>query len=280
MTAGVKYILLSTIFFALMNVGVKMLDNIPAYEIVFFRALVTLIVGYGLIKRAGLNPWANNRTILICRGLAGTVALIMYFYTLQNMPLASAVTIQYLSPIFTIVIAGVMLKETPRPVQWIFFLIAFSGVLLLKGFDTRVSPVELSIGVLAAVFSGLAYNFIRKLKGQDDPLVVVFYFPLVTVPIVGAYTLTHWVAPSPLDWLILILIGLATTVAQIFMTKGYQLERAADVSVFNYLGTIYAILIGLFLFSETIGLVGLGGIGLILTGVILSSRFRPNRAHT
>ena len=64
------------------------------------------------------------------------------------------------------------------------------------------------------------------------------------------------------------------------MTKGYQLERAADISVFNYLGTIYAILIGFFLFSETLGLVSLGGIGLILTGVILSSRFRSNRAHT
>ena len=274
MSAGVKYILLSTIFFALMNVGVKFLDNIPTYEIVFFRALVTLIAGYILLKRAGLKPWGNSRLLLICRGLAGTAALIMYFYTLQNMPLASAVTIQYLSPIFTIIIAGIMLKETPRSVQWIFFAIAFSGVLLLKGFDARVSPTELAVGILAAVFSGLAYNFIRKLNGRDDPLVVVFYFPLVTVPIVGSYTLFHWVTPSPLEGLILILIGLATTAAQIFMTRAYQLERAADISIFNYLGSIYAILIGFFLFGEIISLMGLVGIGLILGGVILSSRFR------
>ena len=271
---GVKYILLSTVFFALMNIGVIYLHRIPAYEIVFSRAMVTLVVGYFLIKAAGLHLWGNNKTLLIMRGLSGTVALLLYFYTLQHMPLASAVTIQYMSPIFTIVIAGLMLREPPRAIQWLFFLVSFAGVVMVKGFDTRVTPTELMIGITAAVFSGLAYNFIRKLKGQDDPLVVVFYFPLVTVPIVGVYTVLNWVSPDPLEWVILILIGLATTAAQIFMTKGYQLERAANVSNFNYLGSVYAIFIGMIFFDESIGALGLAGILLIIAGVVMGSRFR------
>ena len=277
-TTGVKYILASTVFFALMNIGVKYLDNIPAYEIVFFRALVSLVVCYFLLLKAKISPWGNNKKYLLLRGLAGTAALMMYFYTLQNMPLASAVTIQYLSPIFTIIIAGFLLKEYPRPVQWIFFVVSFGGVVMIKGFDPRITVTELAIGVAAAVGSALAYNFIRKLKDFDHPLVVVFYFPLVTVPIIGTYTVFHWVSPNLKDWIILILIGLATTVAQIFMTRGYQMEKAANVSNFNYLGTVYAIFLGYFIFSETIGVLGFVGIFLILFGVIMGSRFRQKTA--
>jgi len=271
---GVRYILVSTFFFALMNTGVKYLERVPAHEIVLFRALVTLVVGYILIRRAGLHPWGNNKPVLILRGLAGTAALVMYFYTLQVMPLATAVTVQYLSPIFTIIIAGVMLRESTRPIQWLFFVISFGGVVLIRGFDARVSTPDLLVGIAAAVFSGLAYNFIRKLRGQDHPLVVVFYFPMVTVPLVGSYTVTHWVGPTAVEWVVLILIGLATTVAQIYMTMAYQSERASNVSIFNYLGTVYAIIIGLVLFDETVQYLALLGIGLILFGVIMSSRYR------
>jgi drug/metabolite transporter (DMT)-like permease len=269
---GVKYIIISTIFFALMNIGVKYLKNIPAYEIVFFRGLVTLIVGYFLIVRRGLNPWGNNKKLLLFRGTAGTIALLLYFYTLQRMPLASAVTIQYLSPIFTIIIAGFMLKEPARPIQWLFFLISFAGVLMIKGFDTRVSTVELIVGVTSALFSGLAYNFIRKLKDFDHPLVVVFYFPLVTVPVVGIYTIFNWVTPDAVGWAIILMVGLATTIAQVYMTKAYQVEKAANISNFNYLGSIYALVFGYLLFGEVINIYGMLGIGLIIFGVAMCSR--------
>ena len=274
LSAGVRYIIIATLFFAAMNVGVKYLRHIPAHEVVFFRAWVSLVLGYVLVKRAGLNPWGNNKKILIARGLAGTAALTMYFYTVQLMPLASAVTIQYLSPIFTIILAGVMLRESARPIQWLFFIVSFAGVVMIKGFDARIAPLELTLGVLAAVSSGLAYNFIRKLKDTDHPLVVVFYFPLVTVPLIGPYTVTHWVTPSAWDWVILIAIGVFVTIAQIFMTKAYQLERASNVSNFNYLGSVYALLIGWVFFDETIPLLGMAGIALIIFGVIMSSRFR------
>jgi drug/metabolite transporter (DMT)-like permease len=274
LTPGVKNILIATAFFALMNVGVKFLDRIPAHEIVFFRALISLVFCYGLLRKRGIYPWGNNKKYLILRGISGTAALLMYFYTLQHMPLASAVTIQYLSPIFTILIAGLFLGEHPSPWQYLFFAVSFGGVLMIKGFDPRVTPVELVIGISAAVLAGFAYNFIRKLKDYDDPLVVVLYFPLVTVPAVGLYTAFHWVQPIGYEWLVLIGIGVATTFAQIYMTRAYQMERAANVSNYNYLGSVYAIFIGLFLFGETISLMAILGIGLIVGGVMMSSRFR------
>ena len=274
MSAGIRYMLIATFFFALMNIGVKSLPRIPSYEIVFFRALVSLVIGYILIRRAGLSPWGNKKSYLILRGLTGTIALIMYFYTLQVMPLATAATLIQLSPIFTIILAGIMVKEPPRPIQWLFFLLAFGGVIMVKGFDARITPGELAIGVTAAFFAGLAYNYIRKLKGHDDPLVVVFYFPLVTVPLVGTYTALHWVQPDPLEWVILILTGVVVTIAQIFMTKAYQLEKAANVSNFTYIGVVLSIIIGWVLFDEGITLLAFTGIGLIIFGVIMATRYK------
>lgn len=274
MTTGIRYMIAATFFFALMNIGVKYLVRIPSHEIVFFRALVSLVIGYILIRRVNLSPWGNKKGLLIMRGLTGTTALLLYFYTIQVMPLATAATLIQLSPIFTIILAGLMVKEPPRPIQWFFFLLSFGGVLMIKGFDARVTPGEVVIGITAALFAGLAYNFIRKLKGHDDPLVVVFYFPLVTVPLVGTYTLTHWVQPTAEEWVVLILIGVVVTIAQIFMTKAYQLERAANVSNFTYLGVVLAIVIGWFLFDEMISLLAFAGIGVILFGLIMASRFK------
>ncbi len=273
-TPGARQMLISVFFFSLMNIGVKLLPHIPASEIVLFRAFVSLVVCYVMVKRAGLSPWGNHKRYLILRGLSGTAALVMYFYTLQNMPLASAVTLIQLSPIFTIVIAGFMLGEPPRAVQWLFFLLSFAGVLLVKGFDPRVAVSDVLIGVTAAFLAGVAYNYVRKLKDHDHPLVVVFYFPLVTVPVVGTYSLTRWVQPQPLDWVILILIGLVTTAAQVFMTKAYQAEKAANVSNYNYLQVVLGIVVGLFIFNESISLLSMGGIVLIILGVLMGARYR------
>ena len=274
LTPGVKYILLSTFFFALMFAGVKMLQRIPSHEIVFFRAIVTLTVGYVMIVRAKLNPWGNNKRLLIFRGLAGTSALICLFYTLQKMPLASAVTIHHLSPIFTVLISGFILREGARPIQWVFLVVAFGGVVMVKGFDPRITMPELIVGICAAISSALAYNFVRKLKDFDHPLVVVFYFPLVTVPIVGLYCLTDWTWPTLYELVILVIVGILTTVAQIFLTKAYQTDRASNISVFNYLGVVYALIIGFVFFAETLPALSLVGIGVILAGVILSNRFK------
>src|SRR6476661_707578 len=98
---GVRNMLLATFAFAVMNVFVKQLDRIPAMEIVFFRCLVSGLICGVVIARQRMDWQGNNHTLLIARGTFGTLALFTFFITLQRMPLATAVTIQYLSPIFT-----------------------------------------------------------------------------------------------------------------------------------------------------------------------------------
>ena len=170
--------LLAVFFFSLMNVLVKLLPHIPAIEIVFFRALVSLIISVSILKIAKVKIWGNNKKILILRGATGMIALILYFKLIQSIPLASAATILFLAPIFTTILGIFIVKEKVHPIQWLFFLISLVGILLVRGFDDRIQPIHLAIGIVASIFSGLAYNFIRKLKTSETPLVIIFYFLL------------------------------------------------------------------------------------------------------
>jgi drug/metabolite transporter (DMT)-like permease len=193
---------------------------------------------------------------------------------LQNIPLASAVTIQYLSPVFTAIIAIFVLGERMKKIQWLFFLMAFIGVAILKGFDERVSMFYLVLGLLSSFFAGAAYNCIRLVKDTDHPVVVVLYFPLVATPIMLVLSYFEWVTPIGWDWALLLLLGIFTQIGQVFMTKALQAEKANLVASLKYLGSIYALAYGYFIFDETYGLLSLMGIGLILAGVILNVKLK------
>jgi len=274
MSQGVRFMLISTFAFSLMQLCVKFLPHLPTHELILFRSFISLVLCLGFLIPKRISPWGNNRQVLLMRGFFGMLALSLFFITLQKLPLASAVTIQYLSPIFTSVIAIFILGEKMRKRQWLFIAIAFGGVVMLKGFDERVSMLYFVIGILSSLFAGAAYNCIRVLRDSDHPVVVVFYFPLVATPIMAVLSYFEWVTPVGIDWLWLLLLGVFTQVGQLYMTKALQAEKANIVTSMKYLGAIYALAYGYFLFDETYDLLSLLGIGMVLAGVVLNVAFK------
>lgn len=261
---------LSTLAFALANVCVKQVSHIPAMEIVFFRCLLgTLFCFYGL-QKAGADWKGSNRKSLFLRGLFGTTALYFFFLTVQNIPLASAMTIQYLSPIFTTVIAIFLLKESVKLLQWLFYAIAFSGVLFIEQFDTRVSLVFLLMGIVSAFCSGVAYNLVRSLREREHPLTVVLHFQLTGMVFGLIFTIFNWQTPQGWDWFYLFLVGLLSQLGQIFLTNALQREKAASVAIVNYTGLIYGLLFGWFVFAEEQTVESIIGMLLVVLGVVLS----------
>jgi drug/metabolite transporter (DMT)-like permease len=270
LTDGVRSMFLSTLAFSFANVFVKQVAHIPAMETVFFRCSVATVFCLIGLYRAKADPIGENRLQLLLRGLFGTTALFLFFLTLQQMPLASAMTIQYLSPIFTTLIAIFMLSEKVRAMQWLFYAIAFAGVIVIERFDARISPFYLGIGIFSAFCSGMAYNFVRSLRGREHPLTVVLHFQLVGM-IAGFVSLFfEWKTPQGLDWLYLFLVGVLSQLGQIFLTNALQRERVAGVAIINYTGLIYALTIGWFVFGESHGITSLGGMLLVVAGVVMS----------
>jgi drug/metabolite transporter (DMT)-like permease len=270
LSEGVRAMFLSTLAFALANVFVKRLSHLPAMEIVFFRCLVgSAFCFYGL-RKAGADWKGSNHKQLVLRGLFGTTALYFFFVTVQNIPLASAMTIQYLSPIFTTIIAIFLLKENVKLLQWLFYAIAFAGVLFIERFDTRISFFFVFIGVVSAFCSGVAYNLVRSLREREHPLTVVLHFQLVGMIAGLFFTIFNWQTPRGWDWLFLFLVGLSSQFGQIFLTHALQKEKAASVAIVNYSGLIYGLLFGWFVFGEAQTLESIIGMGLVVCGVILS----------
>lgn len=274
LSKGVQFMIISTFTFALMKVCVKMISHIPAIEIIFFRSIISIILCIFFFLKDKINPWGSNKKILILRGVVGSIALASYFYILQQIPLAAAASMQYTAPIFTAILGVFIVKEKVSAKQYLFFLISFLGILVIQGFDTRISWFHLVIGIGGAVFTGLAYNCIRILKTSEHPLVIIFYFPLVSLPLAGMISWFNWVTPLGWDWMYLLLVGVFTQIAQYFMTRSYQSEELSKVSIINYMGIIYSLAFGFIIFGETYELLSYLGMALVIVGIILNLRYK------
>ena len=267
---GASLMLISVAFFSVAHLLVKYVDGVSFYQLVFFRALMTLSFSFLLLRLKKKTVRGNNYKKLFLRGLAGSVALIMFFFSLQNLPLATAITLQNLAPIFTIIMSALFLKEKLSLYQMIAFVGAFIGVVLIKGFDSNIAILPFVLGVVSPLFSGIAYTIIRDLRSTDSPLVIIFYFSLVSLMIVSPYTLYHWVTPSVDDLMLILAMGVATILAQICMTEGLQRGSSAKVVIVNYLGVILAAIYGIIIFSESLNIYTYLGIGLILVCIYVS----------
>lgn len=261
---------LATLCFSWLSVCVKFLHHIPAHELILFRAIISIFLSLGYIKKIKINPFGNNKKLLVIRGIWGTAALTVFFIAVQNIPLATAATLQYSAPIFTSFFGIFYLREKIRNIQWLSLAIAFAGVLLINGLDTAVDSFYLFLALCSGIFSGIAYVVVRKLKDTDHPAVIVFYFPFIAVPIMGVWSLFDWVTPQGTDWILIILIGLLTQAGQILMTKALQQENAGRITSIQFIGTINAFIFSLLIFHEKYSIYSIIGMLLISAGVLVN----------
>jgi drug/metabolite transporter (DMT)-like permease len=271
---GVQYMLAASFTFALMNVFVKAIPHIPAVEIILFRSIVSLVISVVMLNSQSVSIWGNNKPVLLARGISGAIALLIFFTLLQQIPLAAASSLAYLAPIFTTILGIFLVKERVLPIQWTFFILSFTGVLIIQGFDSRIDWIHLVMGIGTSFFMGLAYNFIRILKTLEHPLVIIFYFPLVMLPISGVWSAFVWVMPVGWDWVHLLLVGVLTQIAQYYMTKSYQSEVLSKVSIVSYVGIVFSLSFGFFFFGEVYNGVTFLGMILVIAGVVANVLFK------
>ncbi len=262
--------MISVLGFALMQLCVKYLVHLPTTEIVLFRSIVSLTLSLVVILQAGISPFGVNKKFLILRGLFGTIALTLYFFTIQNLPISTAAVLQYLSPIFTSVFAIKMLNEPMPKKRWLYFGLSILGIVVVKGFNPDLKPMYMAAGIASAIFAGLAYNCIRVLRATDRPVVIVFYFPLVAIPIMLLLSLNGWVWPAGIDWLTIILMGVFTQIGQVFMTKALHADKATVITSMKYTGIFYALAFDFFIFGVEYEWGMFVGIALVLAGVLLN----------
>ena len=276
---GARYMVLSAFGFALMGMFVKLAHarGIPVLEIVAFRSLVSALICYGAIKRKKVALWGNRKDLLLARGTVGSLAIICVWYSLTSLPYAEATVLQYLHPMFTAILALIFLGERVQKSTLVCIFCSILGLIvivrpefLFSGFKGDYNQFAVFTALLGAFGSGVAYMLVRKLSATEDPSVIIFYFPVVALPVSVVLLGNNWVLPSGWSWLILLSVGVTTQIGQWGLTKSMQTETASKATSFSYLQVLFAALLGWLVFEEIITIWTLLGGGLIIAGAFLN----------
>lgn len=269
MSKGVLFILVATFAFACMNILAKALIDFHPMQVVFFRALGTFVFVFPFMLIREVPVWGTHRKVLFLRSILGFVSLATFFFALQRIPLGSAISIRYVGPIFGAVLAMYFLKEKVTVSQWVSFLIAFCGVLVIKGFDVRIDPLSFIMVLISAILIGAVFVLIKYLSSREHILTIINHFMMVSI--VGSlFFVSTFRLPYSSEWKYVIGIGICGLVGQVCMTKAFQLENASVLAPFKYMELVYALMIGYMIFGETYDLLPLVGMTLIIGGMLLN----------
>ncbi|MGC1204243.1 MAG: DMT family transporter [Flavobacteriaceae bacterium] len=272
--SAIKFMLISTLAFACMNAIVKFLTDVSPFQIVFFRSGSSLFFTFGFLLKNKIPIIGTNNKLLILRGLVGVTSMTLFFMSIKYLSVGTAVSLRYIAPIFAAIFAVILLKEKIKIVQWLFFLMAFIGVIILKGFDTKLNTYGLFLVLLAAVFSGLVYIIISKIGKSEHPVVVVNYFMVIATIVGGILSIKNWVNPNGYEWLLLFSLGFFGYFGQVYMTKAFQTASTSQVAPFKYIEVIFTVLFGIFVFKEIYTFWSVIGIALIIGGLILNVLYK------
>ena len=275
--------LISALAFALMAALVKEAGQlgIPLLQIIFVRALVSVVLSLIDIGRARVHPLGNRKALLFARGLSGFLALTGVFYALFHLSMAQATVLQYLHPVFTALLAFLFLAERPTTATLACIALSLLGLACMvvpywTGSDTTPAPLWPVIAGLGGAFgSGVAYTLVRKLVITEHPSVIVLYFPLICAP--GTLLLGggDFIWPTVAGWWVLLGVGCFTQLGQLTLTKAMQLDEASRVTSLSYVQIILAAILGWLAFGEIPTQATLLGGGLILLGAIVSAWMQP-----
>ena len=282
--SGLGYMAQSALWFAVMSLLVKLASaTMPTMQIVFGRGCVTLVLSLLVLWRARLRPFGTRPGLLLLRGLIGSCALVCFYAAVVHLPLAEATVIHQTAPLFTAVLAALLLDERLDARVLVAIALCLAGVLMIARPDwlfggPAVAPaapfpwVYAFVALLGSLLSAFAYVTVRRLGRTENPLVVVFYFPLVTVPLTAPFAIPQWIWPDATGWLLLLGIGVSTQIAQVALTNGLAREPAGRATTVGYLQVAFAAVFGALVFGSWPDAWSLAGMALILGSLLGSTR--------
>lgn len=270
---GISFKLISTLLFALMSVLVRYYgEYMPVGQIVFFRslfAIVPVLVIYAIRNELRAAIYTRRPLGQLGRGSISVCGMFSNFGALARLPLADATAISFSSPLMTVALAALILKERVGIYRWSAVAVGFIGVLimLVPQLDIRHVGPAVALGAALATLSAIctAGTVIqtRRLVQTETTPAIVFYFSLICA-IAGAVTLPFaWYNATALEFAGLIVIGLLGGLSHIVLTESYRFAQASVVAPFDYAAMIWALLFGFWVFGEVPTAIVLVGAGIV-----------------
>jgi drug/metabolite transporter (DMT)-like permease len=249
---GAIWITLAGIFFTAMSALIKLLgERIAVAEILFFRQLVMTVLLVPLVIRQRTNPFRTPYFKMhMARVALATIAMSAGFTALVHLPLADATALGFSKAFFTVVFAIIILGEKVGPHRWLSTALGFAGVIIMLRPTGDAFNIYGLLSIISAAAAAMIMIIIRKLA-QKEPLITIMAYQSVVLGLVMAIpTFFVWVTPNWHDVILLILVGITSSIAQSLNIRAYRAGEAASVASMDYLRLLHAAVIGFLLFSE------------------------------
>ena len=280
--------ILASLFFATMSVCIKFASShFQTFELVFYRGVIGMVFMASLCHAQGVSLRTNIPLMHVWRSVIGVASLSAWFYAIAHLPLATAMTLNYMSGVWvaaflvggTLVMGRLQDASRQGPIV-LTVLTGFAGVIMILRPTIEQNQLFAGvIGLLSGLGAAMAYMQVAALGHMGEPESrTVFYFSIGTTIVGGTAMLftgaSDWIWPQVL-WLLP--IGLLAALGQLCMTKAYTRGATMMVANLQYSGIVFSALYGLFLFGDLIPMIGWIGMALIIASGIAATALR-NRA--
>ena len=247
-TKGIAFIILSALGFALMSACVKLAGDLPNFQKVFFRNLVSAIIAlYLILKHKGsFTGKRESRNLLLMRSTFGTIGVILNFYAIDKLVLSDANMLNKLSPFLSVILCALFLKEKINRKQIVSIIIAL--LIIKPTFSIAIIPYL--AGIFGALFAASAYTCLRVLGKKEESYTIVFFFSMFSL--ITTFPMFIYVyEPMTISQLIyLLLAGLFASLGQFGITLAYRYAPAKEISIFDYTNIIFSAILSIFIFNQ------------------------------
>lgn len=250
---GVLWMILSSMFYALIYVVVRGLaERFDVNQIVFFRAVLGSTFMLPWLFSAGLSALRTSKIgLYLWRMFFSYIGAVAWMYGIAGMPLADANALMFTMPLFTLVLAAIMLSERPGVHRWSATVVGFAGALIIL----RPGVIEISFAAVSTLFAAAAFSAAligsKKLTATENPNAMVFYLYTLMIPCAAAGAYFHWTPPVLDDVPLLLALGVCTVGAQQCQTRAFRAAPASLVVIINYVQLPLIALLGWLIFGQT-----------------------------
>ena len=273
---GVLWMLIATFFFALMGTFVKLgSENFTTTELVFYRSLISLFFIMSIMRWNKVSYSSNYIRLHLTRSSIGFISLLFFFYAIKHLPLSTAISLNYTSPLFLGLLMPLILRRKIK--RWLFLAVAigFIGVFfILKPTFENQNYFAGLVGLISGLGAAMAYLFVTQLGQLKEPdLRTIFYFTLISTFCSGIMMLFDEIHNIQFKYILILFgLGVSATIAQIAITKAYRVGNTLGNAGLSYLTIIFSTIIGVVWFGEFIDWQTAFGILLIIISGIFASK--------
>ena len=241
--------------------------GVSSWQIIFIRSLVSTLILWLWLTLKKVPLTGREPGLLWARGIIGYTALQCYFWALPQLPLGTAIMLNYTAPIFAVILSYWLLRERPGLTSVFSLLLSFAGLFVMSQPSWSDRPWAILAGMMSGILAGLVHVLIRRGNRTDDPLLIIFYFTVSSTVGSGILCLTlGWTRPDAAQWTGLALLTLTSFAGQLCLTHSLQKAPVWAASPLGFLTPVMGLGLGSYLWGQQAGVQEIAGASLIIAG--------------